>query len=269
MGNSKEKEVNVNENGEKQKTFRQEQAEAKTKIKEVKAKNGMGKFGKTILAIAFLGVVVIGVMLVWSKVNPNTEPATKIDVTIIEEQLKEIQEISTAKYTYTDVQIFKNTRKVPVVNIDIPLTTKSFKIKYSGEIKAFFDMKKCELDVNSNKVTIELPEVKMSQSLDDDVIEEHNSIFNPIKIDDQSGFVDDLKVIMEARAIEKGIMDEAKKNAEKMITSLLTPMLSEGQTIDVHQSKAGLLADEKRIVNIAKKAAKIKKGLHTVDQPED
>ena len=257
----------VTYNNNESKSFRQEKAEAKMDIKKQKTKNGMGKFGKTILALAFLGIVAIGVMITWEKINP-LQTSTKIDVTILKEKLVGVQEVATAKYTYTDVQIFKNAKKIPLTSVDVPLTTKMFKVKYSGEIKAFFNMKKCKIKDTKSKLIVELPEIKLSQSMDDEIIEEHNNIFNPIHLEEQSDFVKALKLIMKDRSIDKGILKEARSNSKKMIVGLFTPILSNDKTIEVYQSKEALKKDKKMAKDISKKAKQYKKVLHALDEPE-
>ena len=73
---------------------------------------------------------------------------------------------------------------------------------------------------------------------------------------------------MKARAVKKGIITEARKNAEKMIKGLVKPIITEGKTVEVHQSKAALKDDEKMMKDLSKKATKLKKNLHAIDQPD-
>ena len=261
---TREHEENYNSTDE----LKREKTDIELEIKELKAKSRMGKLGKTIMAFAFLGLVAIGVMVTWHLINPTSDE-TKIDVTVLKEELVKIQEVSTAKYTYTDMQTFKNTRKLPLINVSVPLTTKMVRIKYSGEVKAFFDMKKCEIKNSKNKITVKLPKIQLSHSMDDKIVEEHNNIFNPISMDEQSKLVKSLKTIMEDRAIKKGLMDEARDNSKKMIKGILLPAVSDGKEIKVFQSKKALSEDKKTEKKISKKAKEIKKNLNSLDESDD
>ena len=56
------KELQEDYNSSLDKDFKQKKHEAKMDLKNRKAKNSMGKFGKTIVALAFLGIVIIGII---------------------------------------------------------------------------------------------------------------------------------------------------------------------------------------------------------------
>lgn len=257
-----EKRTGVEESTNETNSFIKDRFENRDTVKKIKAKKRMGVFGKTILAIAVLGVVAMGLMVTWHYTRPAP---TKLDITVVQEELYSIQELATAKYAYTNVEHFENARQFPIVGFDIPLTTKSFNLEYSGEIKAFFDMSKTEVKVSESKVVVTLPEISISHSIESEAKEEHSSIFNPINLKDQTDLAKDLKGIMLDRAMQLGIMDEARKNAEIAITGLISPMLDEVQTLEIKQSKTGQLADEQQVQAAKTNAEKIKKKLRVIE----
>lgn len=72
---------------------------------------------------------------------------------------------------------------------------------------------------------MKLPEVEItSAEIDNDsfkLLDESNNIFNPISVNDLNDAQKELKKEMKERAIEKGVLDLAKNNAEELITEML------------------------------------------------
>lgn len=52
-------------------------------------------------------------------------------------------------------------------------------------------------------------------------LDESNNIFNPISVEDLNEAQKDLKAKMYERAIDKGVLDIAKSNAETVLTGML------------------------------------------------
>ena len=237
--------------------FIKDRIEARDDIRMAKVKKGMPSFGKLIIAIAILGVVAIGLIIAMNIYDPKPNPKPKPIVVITDEKLEQIQELSTAKYTYTETQTYDNWRELPIKHIKVPFTRKTIELKCVGEIKVYYDLKKCKVNETSGRVTVILPKSSISHYIESVEIKQKNNIFNPIDLDDQRLMGDDLKVIMENRAIEKGMLDEAKESAKKTIYSLVKEMLDEGQVLDVHQSSEAIQEDIKYVNDITEKAQKL------------
>ena len=231
--------------------------ETKEDIHRIKAKKGMSSFGKLIISFALLGVVIIGVIVALDKTDlnratPDSTPDNPV-IVITDEELAQIQELSTAKYTYTETQSYEDWKKLPF-DWNIPFTKKAIELKCTGEIKVFYDMSDCTVETTPGRVTVTLPESQISHNLESALVKEQNNIFNPISLKDQNLMEKELKIIMESRAIEKGMFDEAKDSAEQTIYNLVEKMLDEGQVLDVHQSAAAIQADAKYIKDTTEKA---------------
>lgn len=249
------------ERKESTKDYIKDRIEVKDDIRMVKAKKGMPAFGKLIVAIAILGIVAIGLIITLNKYDPkpSPKPDPKPIIVITDEKLEQIQELSTAKFTYTETQTYDNWRELPLKHIKIPFTRKTIELKCVGEIKVYYELKKCKVDETSGRVTVILPESSISHNIESVEINQKNNIFNPIDLDDQRLMRDDLKVIMENRAIEKGMLDEAKESAKKTIYSLVKEMLDEGQVLDVHQSSEAIQEDTKYVNDTTEKAQELTK----------
>ena len=85
-------------------------------------------------------------------------------------------------------------------------------------------------------IIIKLPDVEITGiEIDNDSFEkldESNNIFNPITVEDLNDAQKDLKEKMIAQAINKGILDEAKANAETIIAGMLNGTTDNDIVID-------------------------------------
>lgn len=183
------------------------------------------KIISVIVLIALIGVGVIGVRNhIRNKIMGLDKHETTNSVQVVKEKLKETAELNTGSYLCTDVVTREDSRKFKDWNI--PLTKKSFIVSYDGTVKAGIkDLTKAEVTQNKENVVVKLPEVEItSTEIDNDsfkVLDESNNIFNPIGVSDLNDAQKELKKEMEERAVEKGVLDLAKNNAEELIAEML------------------------------------------------
>lgn len=145
----------------------------------------------------------------------------------IEEQLSRILELSTVKYNYTNVVSFKDNKKVSGLNI--PFTSKSFLIKYSGYIKAGVDLNSVEteiIDTKTVKITLDKPKVFDNVIIEEDVYiyDEKSSVFNKLSFEDLYDVLIDEKEKTEKEILDKGLLNDAEKNTKEILDSLLKSM---------------------------------------------
>lgn len=145
----------------------------------------------------------------------------------VEEQVSKILELSTVKYNYTNVVSYKDNKKFNEMNI--PFTNKGFLIKYSGYIKAGVDLETVEVNVKDKKnveIVLDKPKVFDNVINEEDVYvyDERESIFNQLKIEDLYDVLVKEKKNMEEEVINKGLLNEAQKNAEEILNSFLQNM---------------------------------------------
>lgn len=162
--------------------------------------------------------------------------APQINLDIINSEIQEIGELATMEYLFTDAAKFTDNKQVEDLNIPltdkikdwtVPLTEKSFTVKWDGKIKAGVNVKKITVavDENAKKLSVTLPKAEiLSYEVDDDsveVLDETDNKFNPITVADKVKFDAETKEAMIERAIENGILEKAQKSAEQIITNLL------------------------------------------------
>ena len=158
----------------------------------------------------------------WQGIIARSQP--QIIVEGIEGKITEIGEFSTAEYNYTNVGSFENNLKIK--DWDVPLTTKRFIIQYDGLIKAGIDMSRVSVTASAGIITVTLPDAEiLSHEIDENslmVLDETKNIFNRITIDDYNTFAAEQKTICEQMALEKGLLETARDNAETALAELIS-----------------------------------------------
>lgn len=165
---------------------------------------------------------------------------------ILQQQIQEIGELGTAKYYYTNMGRYENTLQLGGKNI--PFTQKMFIISYDGTIKAGVEVKDIKVTLKDREIRIAIPQAKiLSHDVDMDsvtVFDEKNSIFNGLATEDVTRFLNDQKLQMEAKAVDNGILEDARENAGNSLKALYQVLLKEygddgaGYTLEVNFEEA-------------------------------
>lgn len=159
----------------------------------------------------------------------QTEEMPELDAVVIQNHIEQISELASAKYYYTNMARFEDA--IEVNGVTIPFTSKRFIVSYDGTILAGIELSDVEVSVTETQVTVTLPEAKiMSHEIQEEslqVYDETKNIFNPIKIEDYNQFQMEQKEIMEAKAIENGLLIQAQERAALVIGELLMPFVEQ------------------------------------------
>lgn len=154
------------------------------------------------------------------------EISTEIDMQIVLKDIQAIGELATVEYLYTDAGKFSDPKQL--FGWNIPLTTKSFVMRWDGSIKAGIrrvEDIRVEADAASKTLIIYLPEAEiLSHTVDKEsieVLDESNGLFNPISVSDVSKFQKESETATEQRALDNGILEKAQENAETLIKNIL------------------------------------------------
>ena len=153
--------------------------------------------------------------------HQESEPVITAD--LLGQQLRDIQELSTVEYHYTNMGRFENQKDF--YGWKVPFTTKSFIVAYDGVIKAGVDLSEMKIEVSGKTITVTMPEAKvLSHEMDEESLEvydETHNIFNPIEIEDYTRFTADQKESIEARALDNGLLTSAAQRAENTVRGLI------------------------------------------------
>ena len=171
---------------------------------------------KLLLVLVLLAALFYGGKLGWQKL---IEVKTEKSHALVFRELERCSELITAKTTYTDIISIKKTR--------IAGFAKSFSIiKYTGVIRGgILDITRAKITVTrgGKGVKVELPkaEVISNDISKIEVFDESKSIFVSISVKE---IMDEIRFNQEtssAQILETGFLDEARKQAIKIIESIL------------------------------------------------
>lgn len=164
---------------------------------------------KVILVLAVLAVIALDV----GKYFMTDSETAKIG-------FKDIGELATQSAYCTEVNVTEAAREL--FGVEIPFTESKYIYSYAINIKAGFDFEEIEWRLNDKKIEVKLPETKiLSSEIDLDSFElyhEDESIFRQIKLDENNKALKSMQENAENDAIANGLLDNARANAETILT---------------------------------------------------
>jgi len=155
----------------------------------------------------------------------SSEKDHKIILTItdVKSELNDIAELMTYSHEYYGTASI--TDKLEKFDIEIPGTEHVIKMTYGGEINVGYDLNDVTVDVDNNRklIKIALGEQIINNNLPEENVEtiERNNMFNKIRADEVTNKLREIKSQEYIKAMQLGIKDKAKENAEKIITDKL------------------------------------------------
>ena len=173
---------------------------------------------KNIVLIALVVVLAIAVVGLGFKVSHTTESkTTKLG-------FEDIGEFATQSAYCTEVSSTANARKL--FGHNLPFTQSKIVFSYDVVIKAGYEFSAITWDVQDTTITVKLPEVKvLSCEVKEDSFKkyvEDESIFTPFTLDDNNNAMKALKETAQTDAIANGLYENARSNAETMLTTFFS-----------------------------------------------
>ena len=105
---------------------------------------------------------------------------------------------------------------------DVPFTQSKYIFSCDFVIEAGFDFKEIEWQKDGSKITVKMPKVQVLsvERLDDslEVYHEAESKFKQVKLEETFATLDNMKQDARNTAIQNGLLDDAKANAETILT---------------------------------------------------
>ncbi len=164
---------------------------------------------------------------------------TTIDVTVLRESMEKNNELSTAKYLYTDsIAVFdQNTlEQLGLPGIVVPFTGATYILQFDGVIKAGYDLNEATVEPKGDDtivLTLPAPKVLSHETDNARLVHEEQNIMNPLHAGEESDWIAGRKGEMEERATSLGLFEEAQQNAKVTFQSLFEPAIPEGATLEV------------------------------------
>ena len=120
-------------------------------------------------------------------------------------------------------QVNSTTAAREIFGVQIPFTQSRYIYSYDVVIKAGYDFSAITWDVEDTTITVHLPDPQvLSCELDLDsfqVYYENESAFRHITMEENNQALTDLKTNAQSDAIANGLMDNARENAETLLTA--------------------------------------------------
>ena len=173
-------------------------------------------------------IIAIAGMLLVACVALGAVTVTTARSRTVELGFRNIGELSTQAVYYTNVQVIKSSRQL--FNIDIPFTGNRYIFSYDGVIKAGVNFEEIEVTVSDVEKTIlvRMPPVMITSNQIDhnslEIYDETKSVFNPLKLGDVNLSIIAMEEESEKTAIENGLFENARANAETLIRGMLSSM---------------------------------------------
>ena len=190
---------------------RKNRKEKKTKNSKVSrfVSRNFGTILKLALLIAIVAAIGVGVRVI----NVSESKTTKIG-------FEDIGEMATQSAYCTEVNVTEDAKEL--YGMRIPFTQSKYIYSYDIVIKAGYDFNEIEWKEKNKTIVVKLPEAKvLSNELDMDsfkVYHEEESIFSKITLEENNDAVKKMKLNAQENAIANGLLENARSNAETMLT---------------------------------------------------
>lgn len=190
---------------------RKNRKEKKTKNSKVSrfVSRNFGTILKLALLIAIVAAIGVGVRVI----NVSESKTTKIG-------FEDIGEMATQSAYCTEVNVTEDAKEL--YGMRIPFTQSKYIYSYDIVIKAGYDFNEIEWKEKNKTIEVKLPEAKvLSNELDMDsfkVYHEEESIFSKITLEENNDAVKKMKLNDQENAIANGLLENARSNAETMLT---------------------------------------------------
>ena len=135
-------------------------------------------------------IILLAISILFGLNYYKAKNETKIDNKLIQNRIENVKELTSLKYSYTNMGQFENSNKF--YGYDIPFTQKKFIVSYDGVISCGVDLDKMDVKISGKNINIKLPKSKiLSHEIYEDslkIFDQKTSIFNPIKVEDYNEF---------------------------------------------------------------------------------
>ncbi len=167
------------------------------------------------------------------EVEKLVETEKVVTAAVIEDGLRDMGKLVTEEYFFTEVVTFSSIKSY--LKVEWKITESSFLASYDGVINAGIDFAGIGVvkDEEHKTVTVTLPAAEiLAVDVDPDsltVYSEKNGLGNHITVEDYSSALSVLEQNATAKALDKGILEKAEQNAERLIRPFI------GSLVDLNE----------------------------------
>lgn len=184
----------------------------------------MKRIVKFLLPLVLVFVITLGIsqFLSLSNVFGAEERITNQGVV---DKIKDVAELNTVEIYFSEIIDYKSALTIKKLNI--PFTQKSFVFTVKARVKAGVDLSKINesdvvIDKEAESLTLMLlsPTITSKEILSHKAYSEKDGLFNEVKTEDTLKALETFQTDLEQQAIDYGILDKAKENAEKALVNI-------------------------------------------------
>ena len=169
--------------------------------------------------------------VITKEVEKFVEVEKTITSDIIQDGLRDMGVLMTQQYYFTEVINFSSVKKFLKTDIALKFTESSYVASYDGTIFAGIDFSKTTVikDVDAKKITVCLPKSAIQAiTLDKSsfqVYSEKTGFGNPLTPEDFNTSLQELEENAKAKALERGILENADKNARSLVLNFISGLV--------------------------------------------
>ena len=207
------------------------------------------------ITLALVISITLNVLLFMRKKTPSINQNRSIRTTILS-GIENVSELATLRERFQSIVTFSDGKKIPLINMNFPGTTKKFMLKYYGTIVCGCDLSKAQISerYDVNRVRITLPHSEVLDVYADihsfEVYDQSAGIFTSVKLEDQNREVEaDLEKV-KSHSIQSGILAHSDENVRKILTSVVASTGMEAEIIFTENKQAALINNQAEILQL-------------------
>lgn len=168
--------------------------------------------------------------VVYRDVEKLVEVEKVISSQIIQDGLRDMGFLVTEEYYFTEVVSYSSVKKL-FKSIDLKVTETNYLASYDGVVSAGVDFFKIGVVKNEENKTLRvtIPKATIySTTIDENslqVYSEKYGLGNPVTVTDFNNSLSELKANAEDKAIDRGTLERAEENAQRIITNFVESLV--------------------------------------------
>jgi len=185
-----------------------------------------------------------GVYGMFTRSPPRIETRMEINSELLEASVKQIAELSTISYRYTEIGFFVDQTTVAIFGRDfnIPGTARSFIVRFTGDIRLGIDVSQVAISVYDicaqyNNIVVSVPGASILTHAIDissiQLLDESTGVFTSLDLDDFTYFIAGRQQEVELGSEVAALLLSSQESAEGAIYAMLRAVIGDiGHTIE-------------------------------------
>lgn len=177
--------------------------------------------------------------VVYKEIEKLVEVEKTITAGMIEDGIRNMGVLITGEYYFTEAVSFSSIKKLLNTGIELPFTESAYLASYDGVVTAGIDFEavRVEKTDENRSVTVYIPAAEI-RNVDIDpnsfrLYSEKSGIGNPFSVGDFNRSLVELEDNARTRATERGLLEQADKNAEQIIRNFVSGLVGTGFSVKI------------------------------------